>query len=88
MLEVFGWIGGILLTTCGVPMAWGCYKNGHANGISIPFLWMWFWGEVFVLIYVLPQYLWPLIINYTFNIVLIIIVLWYKYRPRKALTST
>jgi len=86
MIESFGWLGGLLLATCGAPMAWQSHKQGHSDGIAKGFLWMWFWGEIFVLIYVLPQLLYPLIINYGFNIVLVLIVLKYKYYPRKALT--
>ena len=84
MLEAVGWIGGFLLATCGTPLAWDSVKNGHSAGISWTFLWMWFIGEILVLIYIFPQFLWPLIINYSFNIVLISIILWYKFNPRKA----
>jgi len=83
MLEAVGWLGGFLLAICGAPLAWQSYKNGHSEGIAWGFLWLWFWGEVLVLIYVLPQFLWPLILNYTFNIFLITIILWYKIKPRQ-----
>lgn len=83
MIELLGWIGALLLATCGAPMAWQSYKQGHSEGISAGFLWMWFFGEVLVLIYVLPQLLYPLILNYGFNIILVAIVIKYKYRPKK-----
>ncbi len=86
MLEALSWIGGLLLAVCGIPQAWKSYKEGHSTGISWAFLWMWFWGEVFVLIYVFPQYLWPLILNYGLNIIIIGIILWYKFRPRNDIT--
>jgi len=86
MLEAFGWIGGFLLATCGVPMAVQTHIQGHSEGISSWFLWMWFFGEVFVLIYVFPQMLYPLIANYGLNIILVLIVIKYKYYPRKDLT--
>lgn len=87
MLEIFGWVGGFLLTTCAVPLAWQSYKNGHSTSLSHIFLWMWLGGEVLVLIYIFPQFLWPLIINYGFNIILICIILWYKFKPRNVLTQ-
>lgn len=85
MLEGIGWLGGILLAVCGAPQAYQSWKTGHSEGLSYAFLWMWFMGEVLVLIYVSPQYLWPLIVNYAFNIFLAGVILWYKFKPRKEL---
>jgi len=84
MIEFIGWIGSFLLTFCGVPMAWQSYKDGHSNGINMTFLQMWLWGEVGVLILVLAQpiLLYPLVANYSFNIVLIAVILYYKLLPR------
>ena len=81
-MEFFGWVGGFLLSVCGVPQAWKSYKDGNSKGISWSFIWMWFIGEIFLLIYVLPQLLYPLIINYLFNIFIASIILWYKFFPR------
>ena len=84
MIELIGWLGGALLTFCGVPLAWQSYKQGHAHGVNMAFLQMWIWGEALVLIYVLaqPVLLYPLVANYSLNIVLIAIILYYKVRPR------
>ena len=83
MLEIVGWLGGIFLAICGVPLAWQSYRDGHSHGISQGFLWLWFAGEALTLIYVLPKLDWPLIFNYGFNILLIFVVLRYRYFPRK-----
>lgn len=83
MLELIGWLGGILLTFCGVPLAWQTYKDGHAQNLNLTFLNMWLGGEILVLIYVIPKGLLPLIINYSFNTILILIILYYKFRPRE-----
>lgn len=84
-MEIVGWVGGLLLTFCGVPMAWQSYKDGHTHGVNMPFLQMWIWGEAFVLVYVLAQpiLLYPLIANYAFNVILILVILRYKIYPRK-----
>jgi len=82
MLEIIGWLGGFMLAICGAPQAWKSYKDGHSYGISWGFIGLWFWGEVFVLIYILPTGLLPLILNYTFNILIGSIILWYKFKPR------
>lgn len=81
-LEIVGWLGGLLLTVCGIPQAWKSYKEGHSEGMSMSFLQMWFWGEVLLTVYVLPKMLYPLIANYVLNIFVAGIILWYKLRPR------
>ena len=82
-MEFIGWLGGVLLAICGVPMAWQSFNEGHSDGVNMMFLQLWFWGEIFVLAYVLvqPELLYPLIANYAFNIVLIAVVLRYKIYP-------
>jgi uncharacterized protein with PQ loop repeat len=82
MLEVIGWAGAFLFCVCGLPQAWKSIKEGHSDGLSTAFLQMWIWGEILTLIYVLPKWHWPLIANYVFNIILILIILRYKYFPR------
>lgn len=82
-MEFIGWLGGVLLAICGAPLAWDAWKKGRVDdGVNWLFLNLWFWGEVAVLIYVIPQLLWPLIANYSFNIVLIAIIMYYKKWPR------
>ena len=82
-MELIGWVGSFLLTFCGVPMAWQSFKEGHSTGVNMIFLQMWLWGEVFTLIYVAaqPELLIPLIANYIFNIIMILVILKYKYFP-------
>ncbi len=83
MLELIGWVGGILLAICGVPQAYQSWKEGNSKGISWVFLWLWLAGEIMVLIYIFPKYLIPLILNYGLNIIVISIIIWYKWFPRK-----
>lgn len=84
MLQIIGWLGGLFLAVCGAPLAWEAWRRGEVDrGLNWLFLNLWFWGEVFVLIYVSPQLLWPLIANYSFNIFLIAIIMRYKKWPRK-----
>jgi len=79
---VFGWVGSFLLAICALPQAWMSYKQGNSNGVSHGLLWLWASGEVVTLVYVGDKMDLPLIMNYATNIVLISIVIWYKYRPR------
>ena len=82
-MELIGWIGSLLFAACGIPQAWQCWKSGHARGLAWGFLMMWLMGEVLTLIYILPKLDWPLIFNYTANLALLLIMLWFKLWPRK-----
>ncbi|MFC1549432.1 SemiSWEET family sugar transporter [Nitrospirota bacterium] len=82
MLEISGWLGGMLLAACGLPQAIKSCRQKHSHGLSIWFLLMWLGGEVLVLAYVLPKWHWPLIFNYGANIILVIVILYYKLWPK------
>ncbi len=83
-MELIGWLGSIMFGICGFPQAYQCYKDGHAKGISGSFIWLWTGGEVFTFFYVamLPITSWPLIANYTINLISVITILRYKYWER------
>jgi hypothetical protein len=84
MVGLIGWTSSALLAACGIPLAYDAYNKGEANGVPAPFLWMWYVGEWLALFYVLLQHGLdgPLLANYGFNILLISVVLRYKYWPR------
>ena len=70
-MEFLGWFGAMLLATCGVPQAIKTYKTKSATDISWLFLLMWFFGEVFLLSYVVFEcFSWPLILNYALNAII------------------
>lgn len=78
---VSGWLGSLLLSICGIPQAIRCIKTGNATGMSNMFIWMWFWGEVFTLYYILSfeKVSLPLVVNYSANISSLIVIIYYKY---------
>ena len=82
-MEYIGWIGGILLAFCGLPQAIESYKTGKSDGLTWGFLIMWGVGELFTIVYIIPKWHWPLIFNYTANIIFISIIAYYKIKPRK-----
>lgn len=82
-MEYIGWIGGILLAFCGLPQAIESYKTGKSDGLTWGFLIMWGIGELFTIVYIIPKWHWPLIFNYTANIIFISIITYYKIKPRK-----
>ena len=79
-MEIIGWLGGILFAICAIPQAYACWKQKHAEGLSWLFLLTWTWGEIFTLIYVLcrDDTSYPLIFNYTFNLIALGVIIYYK----------
>jgi uncharacterized protein with PQ loop repeat len=82
-METIGWIGSILLAFSGVPQAWTSFRYGHSRGINWAMLGLWFSGDVFLLAYVIPLGDLPLIANYTLNIAVICVIVFYKIWERK-----
>lgn len=81
MLNTIGWIGAALLSLCGIPEAYRSWKLKSCS-IGWGFLSMWGIGEVLLLIYILPKWDLPLIVNYLLNILCIIILCYYKVKRR------
>jgi uncharacterized protein with PQ loop repeat len=82
-METIGWIGSILLAFCGLPQAIESFKTKNSDGLTWSFLIMWGVGEIFTIIYIIPKWHWPLLFNYTANIIFIGIILYYKIKPRR-----
>jgi len=82
-MEYIGWIGSILLAFCGLPQAIESFKTKNSDGLTWGFLIMWGVGELFTIIYIIPKWHWPLIFNYTANIIFISIILYYKIKPKR-----
>ena len=78
-MELIAYIGGILLTICGIPEVIRTIKDKQCH-LGWPFLLLWFFGEVFMLIYALDLKSNPLIMNYLFNTVIVGIMLYYKIK--------
>jgi uncharacterized protein with PQ loop repeat len=83
MLEIFGWLGSVLLAFCGLPQAIESYQNKNSDGLTWGFLLMWGFGEVFTFVFIFPTMMLPLVFNYTANLIFISIILYYKIRPGK-----
>lgn len=83
-MHLMGWVGSMLLAGCGLPQAVLCWRQGNAEALSWGFLGMWLGGEVLTFGYVLsfqaPSY--PLVFNYSVNILALLVIFRYKVRPR------
>ena len=80
MIEALGYISGILLATCAIPLAIQVCHQRHADSLSWAFLVMWLAGEIGTSIYTLVSIGWngPLQLNYIINVVCIVLILRYK----------
>ena len=86
IISIFGWLGAILLATCGIPQLIKTLKTKKFDGLSLIFIIWWLLGEVFILIYVLyDAFRWPLIFNYGINIFvcLTILLIYLLYSAKK-----
>jgi uncharacterized protein with PQ loop repeat len=81
-MDAIGWIGSGLFALCGLPQAVQSAREGHSHGLSWMFLLMWFFGEIFTMVYVWPKMDYPLLANYLTNMVFLVIILYYKIFPR------
>ena len=65
MIEVVGWVAGLLFAFCGLPQAIKSYKDGNSDGISYLFIYMWLVGEVLMQFYVISKHGFdmPLLVN-------------------------
>jgi uncharacterized protein with PQ loop repeat len=85
IIEIFGWIGAILLPACAIPQIWKIYKTKSVEDISLLYLWLWFIGEVSILFYALFSIKnWPLLFNYiiSFFIISILIIQYNIYKNK------
>jgi len=89
LMEIIGWMGGILFAFCGLPQAIKTYRTQHARDISWWFLWMWVFGEIFTLIYVFDnnmmsgEWQYPLIANYFFNTIIVSFIGYMKWKSER-----
>jgi len=83
-MEAVGWLSSALLLLCGIPQAIKSVKTGNSKGISAMFIWMWFFGEIAGIIYIcaMKEISLPLLTNYSFNVIIVFIIILYKYFPR------
>ena len=77
MIEGIGWIGSLLLSTCGLPLLLDVCIKKKVDNVSIFFLLWWLIGEILLFVYIVVQPIIsiPLLFNYGFNCVCIILIL-------------
>ena len=85
MIELIGWLGGVLLAACGLPLAISAIIKGSDN-TNVYTLLMWMLGEVCFIVYTLATInlsdAAPLLFNYGLNVAILLVVLKYHFFPR------
>ena len=81
MLEAFGIIGSILLGASALPQALESYRSKNSDGLALGFVAMWWFGMVFMTVYIVPKGDMILIANYITNLFLVTIIVRYKLWP-------
>jgi len=85
MIHIYiGWIGAILFAICAVPQVIKTWKTKKADDLSGLFLLFWLFGELFTFTYIIVDDVilnithFPLYVNYFFNTLLVIYLLYAK----------
>jgi len=84
--EFIGWIGGALFSICALPQVIHTWRTKDTKGLSMLFLIIWFVGEILSFFYVASKDIitnithFPLYLNYTLNIILILYLFYAKIK--------
>jgi hypothetical protein len=80
MRELAGYVGSCLLAACSLPLLVRTVQDGHARGVSLPFLLLWWFGEVLMLEHVRrsPARTVPLMLNYAANVAIVGVILLFR----------
>jgi uncharacterized protein with PQ loop repeat len=78
LLDAVGWTGSTCLIVCGLPQLIKTIRIKKIEGLSILFLLLWFSGEFLSLFYVIGKTSkLPLILNYSINLTVTVILITY-----------
>ena len=81
-MDNIGWLGSLLLAVCGLPQAVESYRTKSSAGLTWGFIIMWFVGELCTFIYVLPKMDFPLLVNYSANIIFLSVIIYFKIKDK------
>ncbi len=75
LLELFGWLGNIVLSIGVIPQVWQTWRTHDVSSFNWSFLLMWAGGVFLTFIYIAAgniksgDFQWPLWLNYAVNII-------------------
>ena len=79
--QIIGYLGGAFLTICGIPEVIRTIKDDRCH-LGWPFLALWYSGEIFMLIYSLILWDYPLMMNYIFNFIVVSVLVFFKVKTQ------
>lgn len=84
MWDILGYIASFCFIVCGFPQLILCVKQGHGDGISHGFMWLWLLGELALVFYTSLGLGWniPLFLNASLCSIICLIIMKYMYFPR------
>jgi uncharacterized protein with PQ loop repeat len=78
-MNIVGLIGSLSLTVCAIPEVYRTVKDKRCH-LGWGFLLLWLIGEIFCFVYGLQLNQIPMIINYSFNLLVVSIMTSYKIK--------
>lgn len=84
--HLIGWIGAFLFAICALPQVIKTWKTKKADELSWLFLIFWLFGELLTFTYIIIDDIllkithYPLYVNYVFNIILVLYLIYAKKR--------
>jgi uncharacterized protein with PQ loop repeat len=85
MIEFIGYTASVLFSICALPLVYEAIKQKRSN-INTLFLFIWLLAELLMTVYVLFKHGLdiPLLLNYSCNIICLLIISKYKFFPKKS----
>ena len=83
MINILGYFAMMCLVCAAVPQAIKAVKEGHSNGVAGAYIVLLLAGFTSMLIFLaISKPIWPVMVNYAVNIVMMSIIGYYKLLPR------
>lgn len=83
IIEGIGWLSTIAFAFCTIWQAGLSIIEGNSDGLTKTLLIVWMIGEITGTLYGIGLREWPLIISYGVNVILVGIITYYKFKPRR-----
>lgn len=83
-IDLLGWAASLCFAVCPLPQVLQCFRQGHAQGISEAFLWIWLIGEFLMVTYLTCKagQQGPIIVTFVVNVLCVLVIMWFLYIPR------
>lgn len=83
LIDICGWIGALSYSIYSIPQAVDAFRIGRTEGLSSGMVLLLFFGALFSLIYILPNFSSPLFYNFSISLIAASTIFRYHFFPRK-----